>query len=212
LFCSNSSGSVQQIQKIFDISPWTWEDLRTRFVSEGIVPKLILRREGEIIQDTAENANWVKIPNDLSRSAILIPLLGRHEVLGILTLTHEQPGFFKSDQLNLLQAMASQAAIAVENAQLYATERKRVSELVALNQLTHRSSRIHIPQLFDQILTLSPTTSAINLVFWMKEDGGQNCSRLLVKRVSRRSLISTATSWECRTPAVFWPIMKNWNH
>ena len=61
-------------------------------------------------------------------------------MIGVLTVTHDQTNHFKPDNLNILNAIASQAAIAIENAQLYAVERKRVDELVALNQLTREIS------------------------------------------------------------------------
>jgi signal transduction histidine kinase len=89
-----------------------------------------------VIEDISADDNWLRIPNDNARSAIVVPLLAHRDVLGVLTLTHKKEGHFKPEQLNLLGAIASQAAIAVENAQLYAVERKRVNELVALNQLT----------------------------------------------------------------------------
>jgi hypothetical protein len=54
--------------------------------------------------------------------------------------------------MKLLQAISSQAAIAVRNGQLFAIERKRANELVALNQLTHQISKFtHSNELFDQI-------------------------------------------------------------
>ncbi|HLB48710.1 MAG TPA: ATP-binding protein, partial [Anaerolineales bacterium] len=60
--------------------------------------------------------------------------------------------YFSNDHLALLQAIASQAAIAIENAQLYAVEHKRVSELVALNQLTRQISLFtHSAELFDNV-------------------------------------------------------------
>lgn len=199
---------TQQMHKIFDISPWTWEELRNRFTSEGIVPQLINRREGEIIEDTAENADWVKIPNDTTRSAILIPLLGRRDVLGILTLTHEQPGFFKPEQMKLLQAISSQAAIAVENAQLYAIERKRVNELVALNQLTHRISQFtHSAELFDHIPNIVRNhLSYPTVVLWLR-DGESLKFRQIAgeENAPRRSLMEIAPQQAATTglPAQF---------
>ena len=53
--------------------------------------------------------------------------------LGLLILTHEQENYFNMDHLLLLQAIASQAAIAVENARLYsnmAQEQKRLAAVL----------------------------------------------------------------------------------
>lgn len=132
---------TQQLFEIFDFAPWSWGEVQERVITQGIVPQVVEMRGGVIVVDTQEEANWLRIPNDPARSAIAVPLLGREQVLGVLTLTHNQPDHFKPDHLNILQAIASQAAIAVENAQLYAVERKRVNELVALNQLTREISQ-----------------------------------------------------------------------
>jgi signal transduction histidine kinase/DNA-binding response OmpR family regulator len=149
-----------QMHKMFDFSPWTWGEVQQQLTSGGIVSEIVDTREGAIIEDVEEKKNWLRIPNDTAQSAIAVPLLGRQDVIGVLTLTHNQPDHFRPDNLNILQAIASQAAIAIENAQLYAIERKRVNELVALNQLTReisrfsRSTELHekLPELVRQRL------------------------------------------------------------
>lgn len=68
------------------------------------------------------------------RSAVVAPLYGRHTLLGLLILTHEQESYFNMDHLLLLQAIASQAAIAVENARLYADVAQEQKRLAAILQ------------------------------------------------------------------------------
>jgi len=46
-------------------------------------------------------------------------MFGRKALLGLLVLSHEKSQYFKPDHLILLQAITSQASIALENAQLY---------------------------------------------------------------------------------------------
>jgi signal transduction histidine kinase len=108
--------------------------------------------QGIVIQDIKKQKNWQRIPNDKSLSAIAVPLVGHQDLIGILALTHNQLAYFKPNQVEILQAIASQAAIAIENAQLYATERKRVNELVALNQLTREISQFsHFSELHEDL-------------------------------------------------------------
>ena len=126
-------------------------DNYSAYRADGVVAQVVANRQGMIIADTSREKGWFHDHSDTTqadagvtpayRSAILVPLLGREEVLGVLTLTHTQAGYFKPDAMTLLQAIASQSAIAIENAQLYASERRRVNELVALNQLTREISR-----------------------------------------------------------------------
>jgi two-component system phosphate regulon sensor histidine kinase PhoR len=108
---------------------------------------------------------WWGIPDETARSAVAIPLMGRGGVLAVLALTHDQPAHFIQEHLSLLQAISSQAAIAIENAQLFAAERKRVDELVAVNQLTREISKFnrceelfeHLPQIICQMLRVPST-------------------------------------------------------
>jgi len=148
LFIFQPDGSASfQMHEVHDLPAWTKEEDRKRKVanivrpSDGVVAQVVANRQGMIVADTSRHEGWISIQHDDTQSAVLVPLLGREEVLGVLTLTHNQVGYFKPDQLTLLQAIASQSAIAIENAQLYAAERRRVNELVALNQLTREINR-----------------------------------------------------------------------
>ena len=87
---------------------------------DTILTRMTSTRESIIIDDSSESSDWQTRPGDPARSVILVPLLGRLELIGLLILTHEEAGYFKLEHQLLLQAIASQAAIAVENAQLYA--------------------------------------------------------------------------------------------
>jgi signal transduction histidine kinase/DNA-binding response OmpR family regulator len=146
-------GSVShQMHVMFDFSPWSWGEVQQQLTSGGIVSEIVDAREGIVIEDTDQKENWLRIPNDTTKSAIAVPFMGRREVIGVLTLTNNQKNHFKPDNLDILQAIASQAAIAIENAQLYAIERKRVNELVALNQLTREISQFtRSVELFEKL-------------------------------------------------------------
>jgi signal transduction histidine kinase len=76
-------------------------------------------RQGLILDDANNDPRWQILPGDPTRSVIIIPMFGRHDLIGLLILTHEQTTYFTLEHQLLFQAIASQAAIAVENAQLY---------------------------------------------------------------------------------------------
>jgi len=76
-------------------------------------------RQGLILDDTHKDSRWQALPEDPTRSIIMIPMFGRFELIGLLILSHEQEEYFNIEHQLLFQAIASQAAIAMENAQLY---------------------------------------------------------------------------------------------
>src|SRR6185312_12888217 len=67
------------------------------------------------------------------RSFLGAPLLDREgDVRGGLLLGHSQPGRFSADDETLLVGLATQAAIALENARLYRAARAQAQELDAI--------------------------------------------------------------------------------
>jgi signal transduction histidine kinase len=91
-------------------------------------------RQGLIISDVNKDSKWQVLSGDPTRSVLISPMFGRNDLLGLLILAHEQPDYFKLEHLILLQAIASQAAIAVENAQLYSSVAKEQQRLAAVLQ------------------------------------------------------------------------------
>lgn len=130
---------------------------REEVFSKGLVAHVFETRKGVVVQDITGDDRWRKYPVDRSRgpepiSAVAVPLLGRRDVIGVLTLTKNTAGFFNEGHQTLLQAIASQAAIAIENAQLFNVEHKRNQELMALNQITREINRFtYLRQLLESL-------------------------------------------------------------
>ncbi len=118
--------------KKIDLTEWSEESALGWIVTEGIEARVVAERQGILIKDTKTEAHWLKTPLEDARSALSVPFLGRHKVLGVLTLSHDQANYFNAEQLTLVQAIASQAAIAFENAQLYSTIQQEQKRLEAV--------------------------------------------------------------------------------
>ena len=85
---------------------------------------------------------------------MIAPLFGRKELLGVIILTHEQEKYFNLDHLLLLQAIASQAAIAVENARLYSNIAQEQKRLAAV--LQHATEAILVFDAQGKLILLNP--------------------------------------------------------
>ncbi len=97
---------------------------------DGFLAGVRESRAGLIVEDVAVEPRWQSHPEDPTRSAVIVPMFGRDHLLGLLVLAHERAGYFQTEHLLLLQAIASQAAIAMENALLYedlSRQQKRLS-------------------------------------------------------------------------------------
>jgi two-component system, NtrC family, sensor histidine kinase KinB len=114
--------------------PYTMDQLR-EVIDQGLAGWVLRSRQPALIPDTSHDERWVRRPDDQAdrsgaKSAVCIPLLSRDQLVGVLTLVHRVPDFFKPAHLELLQAIGDQAGTAINNARLYdslqaATQRYR---------------------------------------------------------------------------------------
>lgn len=91
---------------------------------------------------------------DAVRSVLGVPLLVEGRPIGALFADNfSRRQAFDDNALRLLQSLAAQAAIAIENARLYEAERKRSAELEALRQASLRlTSTLELQPVLETIL------------------------------------------------------------
>ena len=124
-------------------------------------------RQGFVINDTLSDSRWQPNENDPTRSAVVVPMFGRHHMVGLLLLTNEQTNYFKLEHLLLLQAICSQASIAIENAQLYDRMAHEQQRLAAVLQ-----SAADAILMFDKENRLSLVNPAGEKIFASNETKG----------------------------------------
>lgn len=87
------------------------------------------------ISDTQADPRWVTLsPTAWIRSYLSVPICLQNRVLGLLRLDSDIPGKFSAHDIQRLQMLANAAAIALENARLYAETQQRLKEQIALQE------------------------------------------------------------------------------
>ena len=90
------------------------------------------------------------------------PILTRNKLVGVLTLVHPKPGFFSTEHVALVQAIADQAGIAVLNARLYAESQRQAEVMTALaKSASGISASLNLDDVFMGIL--EQTDLALNV-------------------------------------------------
>ncbi len=130
-------------------------------LTEGFAGWVLKKGEGGIIYDTYEDERWVVYDNQPYdvRSVIGTPLRRRQRIIGVLTLVHDEPNKFKEDELPLLNAIAGQAAIALENARLFRETEQERQKLSAIINSTQDAVLVVTPE--NEILLLNPAAEEI---------------------------------------------------
>lgn len=110
-------------------------------MDEGITGKAALNQEMIYIEDLASdgrNLNY-KGKTESQGSMVSVPFVVKHRLSGVLNLHKANVGSFSDIELKLVQAIANQAAIAIENSQLY----EKARNLSNTDELTGLANRRH---------------------------------------------------------------------
>ncbi len=104
-------------------------------VERGLAGWVVQNRKPTLVRDTSKDERWLRRADDSidksgAKSAICVPLMARERLVGVLTLVHSVPNAFNEEHLELMQAIADQASVAVLNARLY-TESQRTARIMS---------------------------------------------------------------------------------
>ncbi|MBV8140696.1 MAG: AAA family ATPase, partial [Verrucomicrobia bacterium] len=123
--------------------------LQEAVVTPAALPESLLRyvirtRESVILDDaSSQNLFWKDeyIQQKCPRSVLCLPLVKQTVIIGVLYLENNlAPRVFTPKRLAMLELLASQAAISIDNAQLYADLRRSEAFLVQGQKLSHTGS------------------------------------------------------------------------
>ncbi|MGC9333272.1 MAG: response regulator [Anaerolineae bacterium] len=108
--------------------------VKAAIFEEGLGGWIIEHRRSTLVRDASQDRRWLVLPSDTEPvgSVIAAPLLVGQELIGVLLATHAEPDFYDENHLTLLNSIAAQAAVAVQNAQLYELEQRRRQDLERL--------------------------------------------------------------------------------
>ncbi|MDX1435745.1 MAG: GAF domain-containing protein, partial [Anaerolineales bacterium] len=75
-----------------------------------------------------------------------VPLVVRNQVIGLLTLDSRRPGAYGVEHAGLAQALANQAAVAIDNARLYEESQRQAIELAGLYEASLTISSVLVTE------------------------------------------------------------------
>lgn len=94
---------------------------RLRVGQQGVVGTAAYQNRPHVALDVGTDAVFFNNPElPLTRSEVAIPLTARNKVVGVLDLQSSEPAAFNRDEINLLQSLADQIALAIQNTRLVA--------------------------------------------------------------------------------------------
>jgi len=106
---------------------------RLRVGRQGIVGYAAATGQPRIALDVGSDAVFFDNPDlPLTRSEIALPLMVRNRVIGVLDVQSNRPSAFSDEDVSILQILADQIALAIENARLLTESQQALRELESL--------------------------------------------------------------------------------
>ncbi|WP_420627649.1 GAF domain-containing protein [Candidatus Leptofilum sp.] len=97
--------------------------------NHSIVGWVALHREARVVDDVQNDPAYREepfLPN--TQTELALPLVARGELLGVLDVQGDRPGIFSREDISILQIIANQIAINIDNARLFAQTESRLNE------------------------------------------------------------------------------------
>jgi len=167
-------------------------------MERGLAGWVIRNRKSALVLDTSKDDRWLMRPDDAVdrsgvKSAICVPLLAREQLVGVLTLVHPAPNAFSQEQLDLMQAIADQAGIAVLNARLYTESQRQARVMTALAEgAAAMNASLRMEDVYQRILIQTMQALQVEAVALGMLEGehiiyraaaGQNAGNILGRKI-----------------------------
>ncbi len=149
----------------------TTDSLRLR-VGEGITGWVVEQGQGAIVPDASRHPHAVPVPGTplIQEAMLLVPLRYEGHPRGAIVLSRVGTGSFSDADLRLVQVLADQAAVALENARTLASRDRLVQELEALLEISRAGSSVHdeagLAELVADILVRTARVDACGVSRW----------------------------------------------
>jgi diguanylate cyclase (GGDEF)-like protein len=159
-----------------------FELLRTK-IGSGITGRCAERGESLLIGDAANCEFASRIPGTpiIEESLVAVPLRYGTRVVGVIVVSKLGLDQFDEDDVRLLEVLAGQAAVAVENASLYESARREAERATALLEFGRElATSSSLEDVLERVVSLtaalldSPRTS-----FWLEDGHGSVTPRML---------------------------------
>lgn len=163
-------GSVKETEIIVDQSDLTENNFQFPL---SLINYVTRTREAIVLADATHEENFSTDPyiiQNQPRSILCAPIISQNELIGLIYLeNHLVSGAFTSDRLEVLKLLSSQAAISLQNAQLYVALRENERRLtqfleampVGVFVIDSMGTPYYVNQMAQQILGKGIVTETI---------------------------------------------------
>jgi sigma-B regulation protein RsbU (phosphoserine phosphatase) len=133
------------------------QTLRINF-GEGLIGTAALEQRTVIVDDVRDDPRYIEVVKE-ARSELAIPLMLKNRVVGVLDIESPDIAYFREQQVSILNMLASQIAIAINNANIFESERHNREMLSMLYEVSlDMTSTLETDEVFRRIAAAVKST------------------------------------------------------
>ncbi len=137
---------------LWDDPSFQFKPGRLKVGSEGVTGWVAQTGEPALVPDVNQDPRYVWMQGSLTRSELVVPIITQGGIIGVLDAQSQQLDGFSQADLELMQAIASQTGIAIENARLFSQTERRAEQFRVLSEVSqHLISLTSVDELLGNI-------------------------------------------------------------
>src|SRR5271163_1477010 len=168
-------------------------------LGKGITGAAAQQKRPVYAPDVSKDARYIMAAKT-TRSELAVPLMVRDQVVGVLDCQSANLNHFDSETVDMLTLFSTQASMALQNARLYSLERRRASQLEAINAIAQQTTAVlDLKELLSKVCVLIQQAFQVAHVSVLLKDEEdlvlRACHGKLTPRVPEGGRLSWAGPW-----------------
>jgi GAF domain-containing protein/anti-sigma regulatory factor (Ser/Thr protein kinase) len=150
---------------LWDSPEFEFQPRKLAVGQEGLTGWVAATGEPALVPDVSQDPRYVLLAGSGTQSELIVPIKVKGQVIGVLDVQSDRLNAFDDSDLAVLQSLANQAAIAIENARLFVAEQRRAEQFRVIGEVgRHMTTILDIDRLLDEIVFLIRDTFGYYLV------------------------------------------------
>ena len=143
---------------LWDDPDFQFKPARLKVGEEGISGWVAHTGQAALVPDVTRDARYVWMQGSQTRSELTVPIIVKGKTIGVLDVQSQHIDDFDQNDLELMQAIANQTGIAIENARLFSQTGRRAEQFRVLTEVS------------QQIISLASVDELLNRVAQLVKD------------------------------------------
>jgi len=105
--------------KLWDDPGFRFRPSRLKVGKEGLTGWVAANGKPLLVSDVSKDSRYIRMSDSKTRSELVVPIMSKGIVMGVMDIQSTQLDAFDENDLLMVQSLADQTAVAIENARLY---------------------------------------------------------------------------------------------